>query len=95
MIFSAVRRDLGALAMEAEKSMAYGMHVYPDLPVSMLYLVGGGAALTGLVGVLARDIGIGVELLDPFAILEPGSRGASTRCGTAWAKAVGLALTGV
>ncbi len=94
MIFSAVRRDVGALAVEAERSMAYGMHVYPDLPVSTLYLVGGGAALSGLVGVLARDIGIGVELLDPLAILEPGSRGTSTRCGTAWGKAVGLALTG-
>jgi Tfp pilus assembly PilM family ATPase len=95
LIFSAVRRSLSALSVEVEKSMVYAMHLYGDLPVSTLYLVGGGAALKGLTGFLSQEIGIDVATID----LSPG--GGETRFalsgdpGAAWARACGLALMGV
>ncbi len=72
--------------------MAYAMHVYPDLPVSRLYLAGGGAALKGLPELLASEIGIEVKRIDPLAALDPNRSAAAQECGPAWTKAVGLAL---
>jgi Ethanolamine utilization protein EutJ (predicted chaperonin)/outer membrane murein-binding lipoprotein Lpp len=60
------------------------------VPVTKVYLVGGGAALVGLDVYLQRRFTVPVVQLDPFADLEapaaPADRGA-------WAAAIGLALS--
>ena len=94
LVFSAIRKSLSALGVEVEKSLAYAMHIYGDLPVSALYLTGGGSGLIGLSEFLGQEIGIEAQVLDPLSAFEGGSpRGARGR-GGAWAKAVGFALLG-
>ncbi|UCG33111.1 MAG: pilus assembly protein PilM [Phycisphaerales bacterium] len=94
LVFSAVRRSLTNLALEVEKSMAYAMHLHGDLPVSNLYLAGGGAGLKGLADLLSQEIGIDVKLADPLAGLsfEGPLPGGDPSC--AWTRAIGLALLG-
>jgi type IV pilus assembly protein PilM len=94
LVFSAVRRSLISLAVEVEKSMAYAMHLHGDLPVSNLYLAGGGAALKGLPEFLSQEIGIDVKPADPLTGLsiEHPLAGGDPSC--AWARAFGLALLG-
>jgi Tfp pilus assembly PilM family ATPase len=94
LVFSAVRRSLTTLAIEVEKSMAYAMHLHGDLPVSSLYLTGGGAGLKGLADFLSQEIGIDVKLADPLAGLgvEHPLDGGDPPC--AWARAIGLSLLG-
>ena len=94
LVFSAVRRSLTTLALEVEKSMAYAMHLHGDLPVSNLYLAGGGAGLKGLPEFLSQEIGIDVKLTDPLTGLgiECPLAGVDPPC--AWARAIGLALLG-
>jgi len=94
LIFSAVRRSLAALAVEVEKSMAYAMHLYGDLPVSTLYLAGGGSGLKGLAGFLAQEIGIEVTTADPLSALGTERMVVREEPGGAWARAAGLALLG-
>ena len=94
LVFSAVRRSLTTLAVEVEKSMAYVMHLHGDLPVSNLYLAGGGAGLKGLADFLSQEIGIYVKPADPLPGLgiEHPPAGGDPPC--AWARAIGLALLG-
>lgn len=92
LVFSAVRRSLTTLAVEVEKSMAYAMHLHGDLPVSSLYLTGGGAGLKGLADFLSQEVGIDVRPADPLAGLgiEHPLDGGDPPC--AWARAIGLGL---
>lgn len=94
LIFSAVRRSLASMAVEVEKSMAYAMHLHGDMPVSMLYLAGGGSALKGLADFLAQEVGIEVSLADPLGALAAGRMLAPEEPAPAWARVVGLALLG-
>ena len=82
------------MAVEVEKSMAYAMHLHGDMPVSMLYLAGGGSALKGLADFLAQEVGIEVSLVDPLGALDAGRMLAPEEPGPAWARVVGLALLG-
>ncbi len=90
LIFSGMRKWLAGLADEVERSLAYAMQIYVDLPVSGLYLVGGGSLIAGLAEFLGEEIGVRTSVVDALAGLAAPQR--ERRAGGAWAKAVGLAL---
>jgi Tfp pilus assembly PilM family ATPase len=90
LVFAAIRRDLTALAGEAERSLAYAMHVYGDLQVSCVHLAGGGSGLRGLGPFLSQAIGVPVTVADALGDDPPSDAGPTN--GGAWVKPVGLAL---
>lgn len=94
LVFASLRRELGRLAAEVERSFSYVIHLYPDAIVGQLCLVGGSANLGGLDTTLSDQIGIPVTVGRPPAgePIAPGEGAGAADA--ALLQAAGLAMLG-
>lgn len=69
-IFDAIEAKLHDLATEIVRSVEYYTSKVPDAEVKKVYLVGGGARLKNLDRFLEQQLGVPVEVANPFKYLD-------------------------
>ncbi len=95
MIFDILRAELELVVSEVERSYGYAMHCYPDRAAGDMFLVGGGAPMSGLAEFLKSRLGIDVELIGDLVRGSGGSFSPDTGTGDSigdYAAAIGLAI---
>ncbi|MBI4581328.1 MAG: pilus assembly protein PilM [Planctomycetes bacterium] len=61
ILLGVLRPIIRSIGEEVQRSFRYAMGLYPDRPISGLWVIGGGAGLAGLTDLLAEMLGIAVH----------------------------------
>ncbi len=69
-----IRRAASGIVAEIQRNIAVFNTNYPDSPIERIILFGGAAKTRGFIEVLEKNMGIPVELVDPFRKVEIVSR---------------------
>lgn len=70
VLYAIVRPTLDSIVSEIERSYRFVMGRLPGATTGPLYMIGGGARMQGLVGVLGERLGLPVCLPDPKTVLN-------------------------
>ena len=82
---------LDEIVQEVRKTLGYAQHQYPDAPVQLMFLAGGGACISGIVQHFQTALEIEVRSAEP-AFLSEGNPSRRQRMSCSHASAAGLAM---